>query len=58
VGKQAMVFVQSDERLQQPVAHVGAHRRGSLASTHQMRGIQIDGDDFGEGAAEVDENSQ
>ena len=53
--KQRMAFVQFGERLEQSLAHVGQDCGRSLAPTHYLRFIEIDGNDFGEGAAEVDE---
>ena len=50
--------MQFAERLQQAFANVGKHRRRRLAPAHQPGGVEIDGGDFGKGAAEIDEDSE
>jgi len=54
--KQRMALVERSQRVQQPFAHVGEHGRRRLTSPDDARIGQIDGNDFSEGAAEVDED--
>ena len=53
-----MALVQRSQRLQQPFAHVGEHGRRRLASADDLGIGQIDGNDFSEGAAEIDKECE
>jgi hypothetical protein len=50
--------MQVAKRLQQTFAHVGKHRGGRLAPAHQPGVVEIDGGDFCESAAEINEDGE
>jgi hypothetical protein len=52
-----MPLVQCRERLQQAFADIGRDRGRRLASTDELSRVEINGDELGERAAEIDEKS-
>jgi hypothetical protein len=53
-----MPLMQPGEGCQQSLAHVSADRGRRLAPADQLRPIEIDRNDLGEGTAEIDEESE
>jgi hypothetical protein len=53
-----MTLMQRDQRAQQSLAHVRAHRGRRLALAEELRCIKIDSDKLGKGTAEIDEQGE
>jgi len=53
-----MGFVQLGQRLQQPLAHIGANRGGGLISPDHLSGAKVQGDNLRVGAAKIDKEGE